>query len=560
MKPTHSLYMQTLGMVLFYLVTLNTIAFICFNAQFGIGWESLLKSPAGDRVDTIADAISSNLQGSDPKNWTGILSDFNKLYNVQFYVFDVRGEQLAGKPLTLPKQLKEKIIEFPHNMPLPFEGGFHEIHSGTQLPFGAGFSEFPPNTQLRIGSRFQEPPFLKHDLSYGGQPVNIENQNTSHGEASGWTPARHQLPQIIDGLEAAPGLRQFHPLPFTHAQGRFIVRSGIPDTFFVGTKVILFDVQHMHPIPCYVIAASNNIWQSTLLFDFPFFFAIASSIFLLSLVFWWPFVHQIVQSIGELTAVTEKIAEGNFDARILSNRRDEIGRLGNAVNIMAEKLHEYLFTQKRFLADISHELFSPLARLHMAVDLMENCKPEDVSRHFEEINEEIDEMKSLINELLAYSKAALTKSDRQLVHVDLKPILEEVIGKLPEESQIQISLDANSIVEGDPLLLSRSFSNILRNSVRFAGSAGPITVKTTRANDSLIITFADCGPGVPADTLKYLGQPFFRPEFSRNRNMGGFGLGLAIVKSCVEACNGTVQLANQQTGGLKVEITLKSIS
>lgn len=530
--------MQTLGMVLFYLVTLHTIAFICFNAQFGIGWESLLKSPAGDRVDTIADAISSNLQGAAPKNWTGILSDFNKLYNVQFYVFDVRGVQLAGEPLTLPKQLREKIIEFPHSMPLPFEAGFNEFHR---------------KMRLRFDSRFEEPPFLLHEHAHGNMPDKVVRFSVGPTPPDG-----HQLPQNIDGLEA-PEFRQFHPLPFVHAQGRFIVHSGNPDTFFVGTKVVLFDVQHMHPIPCYVIAASNNIWQSTLLFDVPFFLATASSIFLLSLVFWWPFVHQIVQSIAELTAVTEKIAEGNFDARILSHRRDEIGRLGHAVNIMAEKLHEYMFAQKRFLADISHELFSPLARLHMAVDLMETCKTEDIPRHFEEINEEIDEMKSLINELLAYSKAALTKSDRQLVSVDLKPILEEVIGKLPGESQVEISLDTNSVVEGDPLLLARSFSNILRNSVRYAGSAGPITVKTKRTNDSLIITFADCGPGVPADTLKYLGQPFFRPEFSRNRNMGGFGLGLSIVKSCVEACNGSVQLANLQTGGLKVEITLKSI-
>ncbi|MBI2811660.1 MAG: hypothetical protein HYX67_12655, partial [Candidatus Melainabacteria bacterium] len=111
MKIAHSLYMQTLSMVLFYLVTLCIIVFICFNAQFGIGWEALLKSPFGDRVDTIADAISSNLQASDRKNWTDVLNNFDKLYGVQFYVFDVQGEQLAGKPLTLPKALADKVVE-----------------------------------------------------------------------------------------------------------------------------------------------------------------------------------------------------------------------------------------------------------------------------------------------------------------------------------------------------------------------------------------------------------------------------------------------------------------
>ncbi|MFN8552570.1 MAG: hypothetical protein U0103_13950 [Candidatus Obscuribacterales bacterium] len=68
----------------------------------------MLKSPAGDRIDTIADAISSQLQSSDKKHWTAVLQNFDKLYNAQFYVFNVHGEQLAGKPLTLPKALKDK--------------------------------------------------------------------------------------------------------------------------------------------------------------------------------------------------------------------------------------------------------------------------------------------------------------------------------------------------------------------------------------------------------------------------------------------------------------------
>jgi two-component system sensor histidine kinase CpxA len=355
-------------------------------------------------------------------------------------------------------------------------------------------------------------------------------------------------------------VREFHPHPFMHAQGRFIVHTENPDAFFVGTKVMLFDTKHMHPIPSYVIASTNNIWQSTLLFDFKFLLLIASLILVLSLIFWWPFVYQISRSIGELTTVTEKIAEGKFDARIASARHDEIGRLGDAINTMAQKLHEYVSAQKRFLADISHELFSPLARLHMALELMESCKPEDTPRHFQEINEEIGEMKNLINELLAYSKAGLQQSETQLVRIDLKPLIDEVVSKFADQSNIEISLDPNSIVEGDTLLLSRSFSNIIRNSVRYAGEAGPITIKSTIEGASVIINFTDCGPGVPDETLKYLGQPFYRPEFSRNRNLGGFGLGLAIVKSCIQACNGSVTLSNRPEGGLKVQIKLNMVA
>jgi two-component system sensor histidine kinase CpxA len=531
--------MQTLGMVLFYLATLSAIVFICFNAQFGIGWEALLKSPFGDRVDTIADAISSNLQSSDQKNWTEILKNFEKLYNVDFYVFDITGRQLAGKSLTLPKSLADKVNEFPNGMP-PF--GPHDRH---------GFQ--PPSNM----HGFQPP----HD-SHGFQPLHdIHGLQPPPGMQSFKSPGDMRPPHDLGGFQQPHDTHGFHgPPPFMHAQGRFILHTDDPDTFFVGTKVVLFDVLQMRPMPSFVIASTNNIWQSTLLFDFKFLSFLVLLVLILSLIFWWPFVHQIALSIGELTTVTEKIAEGKFETRTSSKRHDEIGRLGDAVNTMAQRLSEYVSTQKRFLADISHELFSPLARLHMALELMESCKPEDNPRHMQEIKEEIDEMRNLINELLAFSKAGLKQSDIELVRVDLKQVLEEVISKFTEQTQIELSLASSSIVEGDPLLLSRSFSNILRNSVRYAGDAGPITVHSILNGSNLTITFSDCGPGVPEETLKYLGQPFFRPEFSRNRNLGGFGLGLAIVRSCIQACNGSVTLSNGAEGGLKVQVKLKALA
>lgn len=169
-------------------------------------------------------------------------------------------------------------------------------------------------------------------------------------------------------------------------------------------------------------------------------------------------------------------------------------------------------------------------------------------------------MKSLITELLAYSKAGLTQSERQLTAVNLKPIFNDLVAKFGDQIKIVVSLADLDTVEGDATLLSRSFSNVIRNSIRYAGDAGPLTIQTKHEGSEIIVSFSDCGPGVPEETLKYLGEPFFRPEFSRNRNSGGFGLGLAIVKSCIEACNGSVTLANVPTGGLNVNIKLKSVA
>jgi two-component system sensor histidine kinase CpxA len=583
--------MQTLSMVLLYLFSLCAIVFIIFNAQFGIGLEALLNSPFGDRVDTIADAISSNLQSTERKNWSDVLKNFDKLYNVEFYIVDVHGDQLAGKPLDMPKALQDKVIEFPPGMPPNFMGmrDNHGFGFGFGSPTPDGFHRhFPTPSDDR---NFAPPDFREHaqhsevrkfpqtpDFHEFPQPPDFRKRPQPLGF--------HEFPQDLDfrdfppppnepGMPFArekntPGaaanspnfttVHGFRPPPFMHAQGRFIVHTTNPDTFFVGTKVMLFDTDRMRPEPSYVLASTNNFWQSTLLFDFKFLLMMAGITLLLSLLFWWPFVHQIARSIGELTTVTEKIADGKFDARIIRARHDEIGRLGEAVNSMAEKLNQYVLTQKRLLADVSHELFSPLARLHMAVELLEDCKPEDSSRHFKEINEEISEMKSLITELLAYSKAGLTQSERQLTAVNLKPIFNDLVAKFGDQMEIVLSLADLDTVEGDATLLSRSFSNVIRNSIRYAGDAGPLTIQTKHEGSEIIVSFSDCGPGVPEETLKYLGEPFFRPEFSRNRNSGGFGLGLAIVKSCIEACNGSVTLANVPTGGLNVKIKLKSVA
>jgi two-component system sensor histidine kinase CpxA len=109
----------------------------------------------------------------------------------------------------------------------------------------------------------------------------------------------------------------------------------------------------------------------------------------------------------------------------------------------------------------------------------------------------------------------------------------------------------------DPDYLVRALANLVRNAVRYAGEAGPITVSVRRENQDAVVTVADSGPGLPPDELERVFTPFYRLEASRNREAGGAGLGLAIVKSCVEACGGRVECLNRKPTGLEVEIRLR---
>src|SRR6185295_12964663 len=102
-------------------------------------------------------------------------------------------------------------------------------------------------------------------------------------------------------------------------------------------------------------------------------------------------------------------------------------------------------------------------------------------------------------------------------------------------------------------------ANLVRNAIRYAGQAGPIIVAASRDGEQVTLSVSDRGPGVPAESLVQLFDPFYRVDTSRARESGGMGLGLTIVKSCVEACHGTVLSRNLEPAGFRAEIVLQAV-
>ncbi len=124
--------------------------------------------------------------------------------------------------------------------------------------------------------------------------------------------------------------------------------------------------------------------------------------------------------------------------------------------------------------------------------------------------------------------------------------------------QIEVNIADDLRAEAEPELLTRALSNLLRNAIRYAGTAGPITIAAEPRDGQVALTVEDCGPGIPEAELQRIFDPFYRLDASRDRQTGGIGLGLAIVKTCVEACQGTVVAANRLPTGLQVTITLRT--
>jgi two-component system sensor histidine kinase CpxA len=285
----------------------------------------------------------------------------------------------------------------------------------------------------------------------------------------------------------------------------------------------------------------------------PWMWAAAVAV-VVSLLFWLPFVRGLTRDLGRMNRATEAIADGRFDARVVENRRDELGALGASVNRMAVRLDRLVTGQKRFLGDIAHELGSPIGRMQVSVSILEQRAGPELQTAITDVREEIDHMSTLVGELLAFTKAGLRPRDAELAVVSLAPLVDRVLAREAADDAVSVTLPDGLTVRTDADLLSRALGNLIRNALRHAGRSTNIALRAETAGDTVIITVEDEGPGVPPEAVPRLGEPLFRPETARARETGGAGLGLAIVKSTVEACGGTVEFANRTPHGFRATL------
>ncbi|MGC1481938.1 MAG: HAMP domain-containing sensor histidine kinase, partial [Chthoniobacterales bacterium] len=166
-------------------------------------------------------------------------------------------------------------------------------------------------------------------------------------------------------------------------------------------------------------------------------------------------------------------------------------------------------------------------------------------------------MSRLVNELLSFSKAAISAGGVKLEAVNVALAVRAAIEREVGEATVRVTVPDELVVRADDALLERAVGNLVRNAVRFAGDAGPVTVSATADGDRVNLIVEDGGPGVPDAAVGKLFDPFYRVDESRDRETGGVGLGLAIVKSAVEACEGTVRCWNRQPRGFAVELGLR---
>ncbi|SVC25450.1 uncharacterized protein METZ01_LOCUS278304, partial [marine metagenome] len=215
----------------------------------------------------------------------------------------------------------------------------------------------------------------------------------------------------------------------------------------------------------------------------------------LSVLFWLPMVRNITQPIAKITAATEQIAEGNFDTRVSTSRTDEIGRVGQAVDHMADRLDGFVKGQRRFLGDISHELCSPIARIQVALGILDQRADDQQKKYVLDVQDEVEHMSELVNELLLFSQEGVNPKSIELEPVNLREIIDRVMEREgAKNSTVKISVNKEVSVTANAQRLSLALGNLLRNAIQYAGDAGPITVTAERENETLTLLITDSGP------------------------------------------------------------------
>ncbi|ROH89027.1 HAMP domain-containing protein [Stagnimonas aquatica] len=473
--------------------------FLALPGRAGLGWSLLLTDSARERLLDVGDRLAAELSQAPEADWPAILEHAAAGQNLRY--------RLEGGPMGRGQP--------PGGFPQPPPGGLDRPASpgdGT-----LGLRPQPP----RLVSPIDAPPLpLGPRPSLGPEPP----------AAPGNGPDRARRAEMIE-LRRARWFGEYRiRIPAW--------RSGTPG----GPLTLSVELADLRSLLGYLGVG-----------DWALFGLLTV---LLSALLWWPFIWSITRAVVAVTRATERIADGRFDARVQLRRRDELGQLAEAVNRMAARLDNQLAGQKQFVADVAHEVTSPLARLRIGLGLLEPRLPAAAAEAFADIQDDAQQMSELLDELLLFSRAGLTRDPGTAERLPLAELVAEALEHEDAVDRVQLALPPELAVRGHRALLRRALANLVRNALRYGQP--PVELAAAARGDTVLVWLRDRGPGVPPEALARLGEPFYRPDAARSRDSGGTGLGLAIVRRCVEAGEGSVQFRNREGGGFEVELRLRA--
>jgi signal transduction histidine kinase len=290
----------------------------------------------------------------------------------------------------------------------------------------------------------------------------------------------------------------------------------------------------------------------------------------------WAVVVAVAGLVGSLVArrtlapvaragqAAQAVAEGLLDTRLAVEGRDEFGAWAASFNQMAEALEAKLTAltaaqerERRFTADVAHELRTPVTALVAAASVLADSLdrlPADARRPAELLVGDVLRLRRLVEDLMEISRLSSDRQDVRTERLDLVALAATVLEARGWSSLVRLEGDG-VFVTSDPRRLERVVANLVGNAVEHGGADG-ITVRVERDETRICLTVTDNGPGIPAEHLPHLFERFYKVDAARSGGSGGSGLGLAIVRENVRLLGGVIEVSSQIGAGTEFRVRL----
>jgi signal transduction histidine kinase len=252
-----------------------------------------------------------------------------------------------------------------------------------------------------------------------------------------------------------------------------------------------------------------------------------------------------------LKAGVDEVGAGKLDHRIDQSGSSEFRDLATAFNAMAEQLDRLLRGKEQLLLDVSHELRSPITRMKVQLEFLEDAEARA------SLGSDLAEMEAMVTNLLESARL------RHAVALNLETVaMDEMIRSLAADFTemppgVAVGPLVDASVQADPDKIRTVLRNLVENALKHTPDTGPpVTIALKALPEHIEIIVADKGEGIPAAELPHLFEPFYRPDVSRSRKTGGYGLGLSLCKAIMDAHNGSIEIDSIVGEGARVRVVL----
>ncbi|AHZ72979.1 periplasmic sensor Signal transduction histidine kinase [Pseudomonas mandelii JR-1] len=261
----------------------------------------------------------------------------------------------------------------------------------------------------------------------------------------------------------------------------------------------------------------------------------------------WLAVRIAIRPLTRLAEAVDNLDPNTHAVHLDEKGPTEVAHAAIAFNSMQARIAAYLKERMQLLAAISHDLQTPITRMKLRAEFMDDCSEKD------KLWSDLSEMEHLVREGVAYARSVhgATEESRR---TDLDSFLDSLVFDYQDVGKdVQLSGKSGAVIDTRPHALRRVLVNLTDNALKFAGAA---ELWVEAKNGGLSVKIMDRGPGIAEEELAHVMEPFYRVENSRNRSTGGTGLGLAIAQQLALALGGSLTLSNREGGGLCAELKL----